>query len=87
MRLRYTLNFYFINRVRGESLYNELVTLETKRPFILFGGFAILFVAFVVLLIRVMPGARTPFDYMVAGTFATALALVVMFIVMASRRR
>ena len=65
----------------------KLVTLETKRPFILFGGFAILFVAFVALLIRVLPGARSPFDYMVAGTFATALALVVMFIVVASRRR
>jgi len=79
--------YYFINRVSGESLYNELMTLETKRPFILFGGFAVLFVAFVTLLIRVLPGPRTPFDYMVAGTFATALALVVMFVVVASRRR
>jgi hypothetical protein len=87
MRLRHTFTSSLSICVRGDSPYNGVVTLETKRPFILFGGFAILFVAFVVLLLRLLPGERSPFEYMVAGTFATALALVVMFVVAARQRR
>ncbi|HLK50525.1 MAG TPA: hypothetical protein VKT49_20435 [Bryobacteraceae bacterium] len=64
----------------------KVVTLETKRPFALIGAFAILFVAFVMLLLRALPGARRPFDYMVAGTFATALALVGVFLLAVRRR-
>lgn len=55
------------------------------RPTFLFGGFGVLFVAFVLVLLRVLPGERRPFDYMVAGTFATAMALVVLFVVAARR--
>src|SRR5581483_2389567 len=86
MRLRHTCISSLSICAGGDSPYNEVVTIETKRPFILFGGFAVLFVAFVALLLRVLPGERTPFDYMVAGTFATALALVVMFVVVARQR-
>ena len=63
-----------------------VVTVETKRPVLLIGAFAVLFVAFVALLIRLLPGQRTPFDYMVAGTFATALALIVVFVLIVRRR-
>jgi len=76
MRLRRTAWFQFIN----PALYNELVTREFKRPLFLFGGFAILFAAFAALLLYALPGPRRPFDYMVAGTFATALALVLLFV-------
>ena len=62
------------------------MTRGVKRPILLFGGFAGLFALFVALLLRVLPGERRPFDYMVAGTFATALALAVIF-VFAIRRR
>jgi len=61
-------------------------TFKRPRPFFLFGGFAVLFAAFVAVLLRVLPGERRPFDYMVAGTFATALALIVVFIVVARHR-
>src|SRR4051794_25237201 len=70
MKLRYTLNFQFTSAARPAALYNKLVTREFKRPLLLFGGFALLFAAFVALLLRILPGDRTPFDYMVAGTFA-----------------
>lgn len=70
----------------GDCRYNKHVTRETKRPFILFGGFAILFAVFVAVLIRLLPGDDGPFEYMVAGTFATALALVVMFVIVARNR-
>lgn len=64
----------------------KLVTVETKRPFLLIGAFAVLFAAFVFLLLRLLPGERRPFDYMVAGTFATALALIVVFVLILRRR-
>jgi uncharacterized BrkB/YihY/UPF0761 family membrane protein len=64
----------------------KLVPAEPKRPFFLIGAFAVLFVAFVILLLRVLPGERRPFDYMVAGTFATALALIIMFVLIVRRR-
>ena len=79
MRPRNTRNFQFINREQGRRTYNKDVTREFQRPLVLFGGFALLFAAFVALLLRVLPGVHTPFDYMVAGTFATALALIVIF--------
>ncbi|MBZ5577812.1 MAG: hypothetical protein LAP40_14720 [Acidobacteriia bacterium] len=62
------------------------MTRGSKRPILLFGGFAGLFAVFVVLLLWVLPGPRRPFDYMVAGTFATALALAVLFAVAVRRR-
>lgn len=79
MKPRDTRNFQFNNREGKHRPYNGGVTREIRRPLLLFGGFALLFAAFVALLLRVLPGARTPFDYMVAGTFATALALIVIF--------
>jgi high-affinity Fe2+/Pb2+ permease len=86
MEPRDTRNFQFTNRAGEHRTYNEGVTRETQRPLLLFGGFALLFAAFVVVLLRVLPGTRTSFDYMVAGTFATALALIVIFL-WALRRR
>lgn len=79
MEPRDTRNFQFINREREHRLYNIEMTREIQRPLLLFGGFALLFAAFAGLLLRVLPGVRTPFDYMVAGTFATALALIILF--------
>ena len=63
-----------------------IVTREFKRPFLLFGGFALLFAVFAAILLRVLPRERSPFDYMVAGSFATALALIFLFVFILRRR-
>ena len=64
----------------------EVVTSATKRPVVLIGAFLILFAAFAGLLLRVLPRERRPVDYMVAGTFATALALVAVLLLALHRR-
>jgi hypothetical protein len=53
---------------------------------LLFGGFACLFAVFVAILLWVLPGDRRPFDYMVAGSFASALALISVLVVILRRR-
>lgn len=85
MRLRTTLSSS-VPAAPAALHYNECVTRGNRRPILLFGGFAALFAAFVALLLHLLPGPRRAFDYMVAGTFATALALAVIF-VFAMRRR
>jgi len=62
------------------------VTRELKRPMLLFGGFALLFAVFVGILLLVLPGDRRPFDYMVAGSFASALALISVLVLILRRR-
>jgi hypothetical protein len=46
----------------------------------------VLFLALVILLVWAFPGHRRPFDYMVAGTFATAITLTAVFLVFVKRR-
>jgi hypothetical protein len=41
------------------------------------GRLAILFVSAATLIVLALPGAREAFDYLIAGTFASALTLVV----------
>jgi hypothetical protein len=53
---------------------------------LLFGGFALLFAVFAAILLLVLPGDRTPFDYMVAGSFASGLALVFVLVFLLRRR-
>jgi hypothetical protein len=43
------------------------------------GRLAILFVTTAALIVLALPGAREAFDYLIAGTFASALTLVVAF--------
>lgn len=86
MKLRNTPNYQFTSPIYRRPIYNEVVTRETRRPLLLFGGFGLLFAAFVLVLLRVLPGERSPFEYMVAGTFATALALVLVFVAVIPRR-
>ena len=43
------------------------------------GRLAILFVSAAAAMVMVLPGAREAFDYLIAGTFASALTLVVAF--------
>jgi hypothetical protein len=43
------------------------------------GRLAILFVSVAVLTVLALPGVHEAFDYLIAGTFASALTLVVAF--------
>jgi uncharacterized membrane protein len=62
------------------------VTLEIKPPVILLVGLILLFTALIGILLWVIPGERRAFDYMVAGTFATAITLLVVFVFTLRRR-
>lgn len=50
------------------------------------GRLGLLFVGAAALMVLVLPGARETFDYLIAGTFASALTLVVAFGLFATRR-
>jgi hypothetical protein len=56
------------------------------RPVLLVSAIGFLVLAVAVLLLWVLPGHRRPFDYMVAGTFATTITLISVFILFAKRR-
>jgi len=62
------------------------VTLEIKPPVILIASLILIFTALIGILLWVIPGDRRPFDYMVAGTFATAITLFAIFLVTLKRR-
>jgi hypothetical protein len=55
------------------------VTLELKKHTHLAGGLAILFVATAVLMAWALPGAGQAFDYLIDGTFASAVTLTAAF--------
>ena len=46
----------------------------------------VLFLALVIFLVWAFPGHRRPFDYMLAGTFATAITLTAVFVLFVKRR-
>jgi hypothetical protein len=46
----------------------------------------VLFLALMFFLARAFPGHHRPFDYMVAGTFATAITLTAVFVLFVKRR-
>jgi hypothetical protein len=46
----------------------------------------VLFLALLILLVWAFPGHRRPFDYMVAGTLATAITLTAVFVLFVKRR-
>jgi hypothetical protein len=54
------------------------VTLERKRYVRLAAGIAALFVSCAGLTVLALPGSRQSFDYLIAGTFASAVTLCVM---------
>lgn len=86
MRPSYTLIHQFTSRPGTDSLYNWVVTLEIKPPVILIASLILIFVALIAVLLWALPGERRPFDYMVAGTFATAITLVALFLFTLKRR-
>jgi hypothetical protein len=47
----------------------------------------LLFVGVIAVLLLILPENRGPFDYMVAGTFATAIALTALWALSARRAR
>ena len=62
------------------------MTIEIKPPAILAASLILIFAVLIGILLWVIPGERQPFDYMVAGTFATAITLVVLFLFTLKRR-
>jgi hypothetical protein len=56
------------------------VTVEIKPPVILIASLILIFIALIGILLWAIPGDRRPFDYMVAGTFATAITLLALFL-------
>lgn len=62
------------------------MTLEIKPRVILTAGLILLFACVVAVLLRILPAGRRPVDYLVAGTFATALTLLAIFVLALKRR-
>ena len=62
------------------------MTLGGKRPIVRIARVGVLFLAVLFLLVWAFPGHRRPFDYMVAGTFATAITLTAVFVLCVKRR-
>lgn len=46
------------------------------------GGIAVLFVASIVILLKVIPGPHTKTDYLVIGAVATFLSMALLFVVL-----
>jgi len=86
MKPSYTTNRYFTSRAGTRSVYNCHVTIEIKPPVVLIASLILIFTALVGILLWVIPGDRRPFDYLVAGTFATAITLLVLFVFTLKRR-
>ena len=63
------------------------MTLEFKRPATLAGLSISVFAGLVAALLWLMPKPATRFEYMIAGTAATALTLLVLFLVLAPGAR
>jgi hypothetical protein len=53
----------------------------------LVGRLASLFAVSAALLVFVLPGGRQDIDYLIAGTFATAISLAAAFVVLVRRAR
>lgn len=51
----------------------------TKRSALLLAGFAVLYFAMAAVFVLAMPVARGPFEYLVAGAFATGVCLLAGF--------
>lgn len=58
------------------------MTLELKRPAALAGLLISVFAGLVAALLWLMPKPYTKFEFMIAGTAATALTLLVLFLVL-----
>jgi hypothetical protein len=50
-----------------------------KHPALLISAFAVLYIAMAAIFILAMPAARGPFEYLVAGAFATGVCLLAGF--------
>jgi hypothetical protein len=61
------------------------VQFEGKKRGHLVGGVASLFAVSAALLVLILPGGREAIDYLIAGTFATAIALVAAFAIFVRR--
>ena len=55
------------------------MTLRFKRMIRLLGGSLLVLAVMAALVLRLMPPPHRPFEYMIAGTVATALALALGF--------
>jgi len=60
--------------------------VEPRRPRARVGVVLLLFPAMAALSLRAIPGAHEPLEYLIAGTFATAVSLVVIFTIFVQGR-
>jgi hypothetical protein len=63
-----------------------MVTFDFKRPPILTAGMVILLAVLAKVLFWAVEAPRRRFEYMVAGTFAAAILLTLVYLVLARRR-
>jgi hypothetical protein len=72
MRADRKLIFYFTVRL-------ATLCYMIKRPAVLIIGLMVLYIGLAVVFLLVMPEPRGPFEYLVAGAFATGICLVIVF--------
>jgi len=77
-----TLIYEFTNRTGPNPTKIESVTFELKHPAAVAGLLISLFAGLVAALLWLLPKPFTRFEYMIAGTSATALTLLVVFIIL-----
>jgi hypothetical protein len=58
-----------------------------NRPAVMIGSLLLVFALLVALFLLLLPTPYKPFEYMLAGTAATALTLVALFLFLLARRR
>jgi len=58
-----------------------------KRPILLYGALLLLSAAVAILSLWAFSNLHTPLEYMVAGTLATTVALLAIFVLVVARRR
>ncbi|HWQ52204.1 MAG TPA: hypothetical protein VN442_00880 [Bryobacteraceae bacterium] len=53
-----------------------------KQTLVLIAGVAVLFIVIAVMVLRIMPAPHMPADYLIAGSLATLVSLVLLFAVL-----
>jgi len=74
-----TATYEFNSLCYGNPIYNVFVALLFKRTLLLGAGLLLLFVLAIAVCLWLIPGPHSPLHYMVAGSVATAIALVAAF--------
>ena len=77
-----TPDYQFNSRSYGNPIYNRVVSLLFKRTVLLGTGLILLFGLTITGCLLLIPQPHHPLQYMVAGSVATAVALIVGFVLL-----